>query len=249
MSGSIVIVGLGPGSMEWLAPAAKNALGDADLIVGYHNYLKQIANLCPDTPRFGSGMRQEISRAKEALHQANAGKKVAVVSGGDAGIYGMAGLIIELAGEKNTIPIAVLPGISALNAAAALLGAPLMTDFATVSLSNYLVPVETILKRVQAAMDADLVLCIYNPKGMKRTAPFEKVSALLMERPGPDRLIGLVSNAYRDDQQVRIIQVKDLSQAPVDMNSILIVGNSQTKIIRGRLVTPRGYKFTEEFKE
>lgn len=249
MSGSIVIVGLGPGSMEWLAPAAKKALEDADLIVGYHNYLKQIASLCPDTPRFGSGMTQEISRAKEALHQANAGRKVAIVSGGDAGIYGMAGLVIELAGEKNTLPITVLPGISALNAAAALLGAPLMTDFATVSLSNYLVPIETILKRVQAAIEADLVLCLYNPKGVKRTIPFEKVSAMLMEKPGPDSLIGLVSNAYRDDQQVRIIQVKDLPQAPVDMNSILIVGNSQSKIIGEKLITPRGYKFTEEFKQ
>lgn len=247
MSGSIVIVGLGPGSIEWLAPAAKKALEEADLIVGYHSYLKQISNLCPDTPRFGSGMRQEISRAKEALRQANDGRKVAIVSGGDAGIYGMAGLVIELAGEKNSIPITILPGISALNAAAALLGAPLMADFATVSLSNYLVPMETILKRIKFAMEADLVLCLYNPKGMKRTAPFEKVSALLMDKLGPDRLIGLVSNAYRDDQEIRIIQVKDLSQAPVDMNSILIVGNSQTKMIGGKLVTPRGYKFTEEF--
>lgn len=247
MKGSIVIVGLGPGSIEWLAPAAKKALEDAELIVGYHNYLKQIANLCPDTPRFGSGMRQEIDRAKEALHQANAGKKVAIISGGDAGIYGMAGLVIELAGEKNTLPITVLPGISALNAAAALLGAPLMTDFATISLSDYLVPIETILKRVQVAMEADMVLCLYNPKGVKRTIPFEKVSALLMEKLGPDRLVGLVSNAYREDQEIRIIQVKDLSLAAINMNTILIVGNSQTKMIAGNLVTPRGYKFGEEF--
>lgn len=174
MIGSISIIGLGPGSLDWLPPAASFALEEADVILGYHTYLKQIETLAERVEREGSGMRHEVERARRAIELACAGRRVAVVSGGDPGVYGMAGLVLELLeNHPSDLHVEVLPGISALNAAAALLGAPLMTDFAAISLSDHLTPLADILRRVEYAVQAGFVLCLYNPRSHLRREPFD----------------------------------------------------------------------------
>lgn len=243
MSGSLIAVGIGPGSPAHVTPAARQALESADVIIGYHAYLHLITEIAPQIRRISSGMRQEVERARQAISLAQQGNRVALVSGGDAGIYGMAGLLLEMlhARAMNDIPVHIIPGISALNAAAALLGAPLMTDFAAISLSDYLVPYEEILHRVEAVAQADFVLCLYNPKSNSRTEIFEKVCEMLHHYRAPDTPVGVVRAAYRPDQRVEIITLERLPDAAVDMHTIVIVGNKSTFVHNNWMVTPRGY--------
>ena len=243
MSGSIYLVGIGPGTPDWLAPGAEKALKGVDVILGYHKYLQQIESILTDIPREGSGMRHEIERAKRAIELAVQEKNVAVISGGDAGIYGMAGLVLELLEDPSlpSIPVEILPGITALNAAAALLGAPLMTDFAVISLSDYLTPLDTIVKRLEAAIQGDFVICLYNPRSRQRTEPFERACELLFNSLGENHPVGMVQAAFRDDQQVHYTTLKDLPSLEVSMDCILIIGNSATRISNGKMITPRGY--------
>jgi precorrin-3B C17-methyltransferase len=244
-TGSIVVVGLGPGALAHLTPAAQAALEKADVIMGYKTYLGLISGLAPATPREGSGMRQEVSRVNRSIQLARAGRRVALVSSGDAGIYGMAGLVYEMLAEQDepAIEVEVIPGISALNAAAALLGAPLMTDFAAISLSDQLVPRDEILRRLELAAQADFVLCLYNPKGRQRVEPFRLACDILARYRPPETPVGLVRAAYRPEQQVEIMTLAALSAAQVDMVTMIIIGNSRTYVQPGaaRLVTPRGY--------
>ncbi|PIE79990.1 MAG: precorrin-3B C(17)-methyltransferase [Chloroflexi bacterium] len=250
MSGSIVVVGMGPGALDQMTPAARAAIETADAIVGYTTYLKLIADLAPGVPRARSGMRQEVQRINKAVALAAAGKRVAVISSGDAGIYGMAGLVHEVVAERNlALDVEVMPGISALNGAAALLGAPLMTDFAVISLSDQLTPRADILQRVEAATKADFILCLYNPKGRKRVEPFALTCAILEQHRAPDTPVGVVRAAYREKQHVEITTVANLRDADVNMVTILIVGNGRTRIIDGKMVTPRGYGEKYELAE
>jgi len=243
MSGRIDVVGLGPGSVEWLAPAVRQTIESADVILGYHSYLEQIESIAPNTPREASGMRHEVERARRAIDLAQRGKWVVVVSGGDPGIYGMAGLVLELSNEQEAdIPVTVMPGISALNAAAALLGAPLMTDFAAVNLSDHLTALDDILLRVEAAARAGFVLCLYNPRSHKRTEPFERTCQVLLQYLPAQTPVGVVQAAFRPNQSVRCIVLKDLPALTVGMDTILIVGNPTTRILNAKMVTPRGYQ-------
>lgn len=242
MSGFIQVVGLGPGDVAFLAPAAREAIETADVILGYKTYLGLIEQIAPQIPRQSSGMRKEVARAKQALELAAKGQRVVVVSSGDPGVYGMAGLIFEVHNENDyDLEIEIVPGISAVNAAAALLGAPLMTDFAVISLSDQLVPLEEITKRLDVVARADFVLCLYNPKGMKRVKPFEIVCEILLKHRSPQTPVGIVRNAYREGQQVSIIPLEELSGSEIDMLTILIVGNHNTYLKNGRLITQRGY--------
>ena len=243
MSGSIVVIGLGPGDPAQMTPAARQALESADVIFGYKTYLRLIADIAPETPRQGSGMRQEVSRVNRVVDAALEGRRVALVSSGDAGIYGMAGLVYEVLRERSLsdLPVEVVPGVSALNAAAALLGAPLMTDFAAISLSDQLTPRAEILRRVELAAQADFVLCLYNPKGKNRVEPFERTCEILARYRGPDTPVGIVRAAYRQKQSVEVIPLADLPAAEVNMVTIIIVGNSRTGVFNGKMVTPRGY--------
>lgn len=243
MSGAIWVVGIGPGSLDYMTPAARQVIETADVILGYKTYLRLIESLVPKTPREASGMRKEVERVGRAVDLAKEGKRVAVISSGDAGIYGMAGLVYEVLRQRDESEIAVqvIPGISALNAAASLLGAPLMTDFAVVSLSDQLVPLDEILSRLTAAAQADFVLCLYNPKGMRRTLPFERCCEILLQQRAPDTPVGIVRAAYRDGQRVEIVTLAELPGADVDMLTIVLVGNSRTAVHRGKLVTARGY--------
>lgn len=245
MSGRIFITGIGPGNPAWMAPGALEALSRADVIVGYATYLKQIEGILPGIRREASGMRQEVSRAQRAVELAIEGGMVAVVSGGDPGIYGMAGLIFEIleqCPDGELVEVEVLPGITALTAASALLGAPLMTDFAAISLSDYLTPLETIQKRLEAAILGDFVICLYNPRSRQRTLPFEEAYRRLLLAYGEERPVGLVQAAYREDQQVFCGCLKDLPLWDIGMDSILIIGNAATRFIRDRMVTARGYQ-------
>lgn len=241
MTGHIAIVGLGPGSLDWLAPSARRALENAEVILGYHTYLEQIAEVAPHLPREASGMRHEVERARRAITLAEEGRRVAVVSGGDPGIYGMAGLVLELLGE-NPLPVDILPGISALNAAAALLGAPLMGDFAAVSLSDHLTPLEEILRRVEYAARAGFVLCLYNPRSHKRTEPFERACQVLQEHLSAETPVGVVQAAFRPAQTVGCVALAELPALDIGMDTILIVGSQATRQLNGKMVTPRGYE-------
>jgi precorrin-3B C17-methyltransferase len=242
--GSIYVIGIGPGAPEHLTQAARQALEQAEVILGYHTYLDCISELAPHVPREASGMRQEVPRVKRAIELAQAGRHVALISSGDAGIYGMAGLLYELLSRRAQPfepPVTVIPGVSALNASAALLGAPLMTDFAAISLSDQLTPLRQILQRVEAAAQADFVLCLYNPKSHQRVQPFEQACEILLRHRRPETPVGIVRAAYRPDQCVTLLTLAGLPAATVDMLSTVIVGNSQSYVHAGRLITPRGY--------
>lgn len=243
MTGSIIIVGLGPGDTNHTTPAAQHALASADVIVGYHLYLELIATLAPGVPRQGSEIGHEVARAQQTVALARSGQRVALVSSGDAGVYGMAGLLYELLREQQETRITVetMPGISALNAAASLLGAPLMMDFAAISLSDRLTPLPQILRRVELATQADFILALYNPKARTRTTPFARACDLMLANRAADTPVGIVRAAYRPTQAVQVLPLSALPTAEIDMVTIIIVGNSQTVAFNGRMVTPRGY--------
>jgi precorrin-3B C17-methyltransferase len=243
VNGSLVIVGIGPGAAAHLTPAARQALETADVILGYHTYLDLIEDVAPGVPRLASSMRQEVSRVRKAIDLAAQGRRAAVVSGGDAGIYGMAGLVFEVlrACGVDDIPVEVIPGVSALSAAAALLGAPLMADFAVISLSDQLLPAEEILSRLQTATQAGFVLCLYNPKGKHRSGVFEQACQLLRRYRDADTPVGVVRAAYRHNQHVQLITLAQLPETAVDMVTLIVVGNCRTFVHSGKMVTPRGY--------
>ena len=238
-------VSLGPGDPHYLAPRAKEALLQAEVIVGYKTYMDLIdPELLKGKEAISTGMMDEIRRCQVAIEKALDGKDTAVVSSGDAGIYGMAGLILELLAEQDLldkVEVEVIPGIPALSAAAALLGAPLMHDFAVISLSDLMTPWEVIQSRIEAAVKADFVLVIYNPRSKKRNWQLDKVRELILEHRDKQTPVGIVRNARRDGQSVKITTLSNLDKSGVDMLSILVVGNSLTRVLGGRMVTPRGY--------
>ncbi|MGQ9903505.1 MAG: precorrin-4 C(11)-methyltransferase [Anaerolineae bacterium] len=252
-TGKLSVVGIGPGGLEHLTPAARAALEQADVILGYKRYLDLIQGVAPGVPREASGMRSEVARAQRAIALAQAGRRVALVSGGDAGVYGMAGPVFEVlraqASPSPDVPVEIVPGISALNAAAAALGAPLMTDFAVISLSDHLVPLEQILNRLEAMAQADLVICLYNPRSHSRTQPFEAACRVLLRHRSPDTPVGIVRAACREGQQVAVIRLADLPATEVDMLTTIVVGNSATFTHAGRMVTPRGYDTKYDLEE
>ncbi len=243
MTGSLTVVGIGPGTLALTTPAASEALEQADIILGYKTYVSLIDGLAPRVPRETSGMRSEVERAARAIDLARAGKRVALVSGGDPGIYGMAGLVFEVLRERghDDLAVEVIPGVPALCAVAALLGAPLMHDFAAISLSDLLLPLDEILWRLDLAAQADFVLCLYNPQGRNRTEPFRRACEVLARHRAPSTPVGVVRSAYREGQAVTVTTLADLPQSEVDMTTLVIVGNSRTFVHSGRMVTPRGY--------
>ncbi len=243
--GPIFVVGLGPGAREHMTFRAREALAAADIVVGYKTYLNLVKDFLVDKEVISSGMRQEVARARKAIDLAEVGKSVAVVSSGDAGVYGMAGLIFEVAraaGWSSTGNIEVVPGVSALNAAAALLGAPLMHDFAVVSLSDLLTPWPHIARRLRAAAEGDFVLVLYNPRSGRRTHQIEEARDILMAHRSPATPVGLVASAYRDRQEVVITDLEHMLGFEIGMLTTVVVGNSRTLSFAGAMVTPRGYE-------
>ncbi len=224
---------------------AATAIENAEVIVGYHTYLDLIAEQIEGKTIVGSGMMQEIERCEEAVRQAVCGCNVAVVSSGDPGIYGMAGLVLELILKlrpEERPEVHVIPGVSAVGAAAAALGAPLMHDFAVISLSDLLTPWELIEKRVLAAAQADFVIALYNPKSTRRTSQIEKVKEILLAHRSPATPVGIVRNATRADEEIQLSTLAHFTEEKIDMFTVVIIGNSQTFTSDGYMVTPRGYR-------
>lgn len=239
------LVGLGPGDPSYLAGKAGEALSKAEVVAGYKTYLQLVPqDLLQGKETVSTGMKSEIERCERAIDAALEGRRVAVICSGDPGIYAMAGLVFELLeqrGLSGSLPVEVIPGIPAFCAAAALLGAPLMHDFASVSLSDLLTPWEVIERRIRAAAEADFVLVIYNPKSKQRSWQLGQAIELLLQYREPTTPVGIVRNAYREGESVWITTLSRLDAAKVDMLCTLICGNSQTRILGSRMVTPRGY--------
>lgn len=221
---------------------AGQVLQRAEVIVGYETYLRLIPGYCRGKEVISSGMTQEVSRALAAIARAREGARVAVVSGGDPGVYGMAGLILELLGDDGWPDVEVVPGITAATAAASSLGAPLMNDFAVISLSDLLTPWETIIRRVTAAARADFVIVLYNPASKKRVAALAKTREVLLCCRAPTTPVGIVRNCKRGERETVIItDLQRMLDHEVDMLTTVIVGNSTTRVRGKRMITPRGY--------
>ena len=239
----IYAVGLGPGDADYLAPKAREAIRACDVVAGYTAYVELISELVKGKEIIATGMTGEMERCEAALAEALKGKQVCVVSSGDAGIYGMAGLLYELTGKNPGMEIEVIPGITAAISAAAILGSPLTNDFAVISLSDLLTPWDLIEKKLEVCSMADMVLCLYNPQSKKRSGYLEKACAKVMRHKTHETNCGYVRNAFRgDDTESCVCTLEELSKARVDMFTTVIIGNSCTKLIKGKLVTVRGYK-------
>ena len=223
---------------------AREAIERSQVVIGYKTYVKLLGNLVRGKEVVSSGMTEEIERAKCAIENARTGKKVSLISSGDPGVYGMAGLLLELLDKRdlNKVEIEIVPGIISANACASLLGAPLMHDFAVVSLSDLLTDLKLIKYRIKLAAKGDFVIVLYNPKSAKRIIPFKETCDILLKYRSPHTPVGIVRNAYRDDQEVIITTLKRLiSSKKINMVTTVIIGNSKT-YLKGRfMITPRGY--------
>ena len=245
MAGKISIVGIGPGNIAEITPKARLMIDAADVIVGYKTYIELISDITADKKILASGMRQEVQRAQIAIDEAQKNLNVAVISSGDAGIYGMAGLIIEMILNlpENLQPkFEIAAGVSALNSAAAILGAPLMHDFAVISLSDWLTPYELIKKRVALAAEGDFVIALFNPKSKSRPNYIDDVQKILLNYRADSTPVGIVTNAGRIDERKIISTLKDFTSEEINMFTLILIGNSKTFIKSNFMVTPRGYK-------
>jgi precorrin-3B C17-methyltransferase len=230
-----------------MTPQAREAVENAEVIVGYKTYTPLVKHLIkPGVEVFSGVMGREVERAKVAVQKAQQGKTVAVISSGDPGVYGMAGVVLEAASvEGAQVPIEVVPGVTAATAAASKLGAPLVTDFAVISLSDLLTPWELIEKRLHAAGQADFVVVLYNPQSLGRKKPLALAYQILLKYRVPETPVGLVRGAGRIGEETTVATLKDLPCHEVDMATTIIVGNSTTVVINGRMITPRGYNLTQ----
>ncbi|MEG2173978.1 MAG: precorrin-3B C(17)-methyltransferase [Oscillospiraceae bacterium] len=238
----IYVIGIGPGNAKNMTQACHNALGQCDVIVGYSKYVELVSPLYPEKRTLDTPMTHETERCRAALSLASQGETVAVVCSGDAGVYGMAGLIYELSEAFPPIEIEVIPGVTAALAGAAVLGAPLTHDFAVISLSDLLTPWELIEKRLTCVAEADFCIALYNPASKKRCDYLKKACDILLRHKSPETVCGLVRNIGREGQHTEVMALKALRQAPADMFTTVFIGNTQTKILRGKMVTPRGYR-------
>jgi precorrin-3B C17-methyltransferase len=249
----LTVVSLGPGDPPHLVPAARQALAAADAVVGYQTYIDLIKPLLGAQEVVVSGMKAEVKRCRAAIDLALAGARVALVSSGDAGIYGMAGLALEILAVQGVnlgppgcdapvdLYFEVIPGVPALAAGAALLGAPLMHDFAVISLSDLLTPWDLIERRLTAAAQADFVIVVYNPKSKKRDWQLAALRDIVLRHRSPDTPVGIVCRAMREGQTTTATTLGHMLEHPVDMQTIVFIGNSKTYAFGPYLLTPRGY--------
>ena len=250
-TGTLYLVGLGPGDAAHLTPAAAAAVADCDALVGYRYYLEQVADAASDgagPARHPMELGQELERAALAVDLAQAGQKVAVVSSGDAGIYGMAGPVYRILTDRGwdgrRPAVATVPGVSALQSAAALLGSPLMQDFCAISLSNLLTPWAQIERRLEAAAAGDFVAVLYNPRSRRRTQQLDTARQIFLAHRDGDTPVGIVRHAYRPEQAVSLARLAELDGAAlgIDMFTTVVIGNSNTYTHQGSMITPRGYE-------
>ncbi len=246
MTGRLHVVGFGPGGRGDMTARAAEAIGNADVVTGYTTYVELLRPLFPGKEYKATGMMRDLERCRMAIEDAMTGLDVAMVSSGDSGIYGMAGVVYQLADEMGAdIEIDAVPGVTAASAAAAILGAPLMHDTAIISLSDLMTPIDLIMKRVEMAAEGDFVTCIYNPKSKTRTEYLDQARQIFLRKRSPDTPVGIVRDAGREGQWSKVTTLGGLDSADVDMFCIVVVGNSQTYVSDGRMITPRGYRVKE----
>lgn len=238
----VYVVGIGPGSYEQLTLKAIKVLEECDVIVGYQVYIDLVKDYFPGKEFLSTPMKQETTRCRLALEEARKGRKTAMICSGDAGVYGMAGLMFQVGLDVEECEVEVIPGITAANAGAAVLGAPLMHDFAVISLSDLLTPWEKIEKRILCAAEADFVICFYNPSSKKRCDYLKKACDLILTHADCSTICGVVSQIGRDGESAKIMTLAELRDRQVDMFTTVYIGNSQTKRFYNHMVTPRGYK-------
>lgn len=238
----VYVVGLGPGGGSQMTIEAEAVLASCDVIVGYTVYVDLVKDQFPEKKYLTTPMTQEVKRCRMALEEAAAGNTTAMVCSGDAGVYGMAGLMLETGVDFPDVEIEIVPGITAAIGGAAVLGAPLIHDFAVISLSDLLTPWEKIEKRVRAAAMADFVICLYNPSSRKRHDYLKKACGYMLEYKSGDTVCGIVRNIGREGEETEIMTLKELQNTQTDMFTTVFVGNQETKKMNGRMVTPRGYK-------
>jgi precorrin-3B C17-methyltransferase len=245
-AGKIMLVGIGPGSVEHMTQRARDAIAEADVVVGYVTYIKLVADLLEGKEVVRKGMTEELDRAVHALEAAREGKKVALISSGDAGVYGMAGPTYEVLFQAGWTPddpvqLEIIPGASALNACAALVGAPLTHDFCAISLSDLLTPWPVIARRLDAVAYADFVVALYNPKSGRRTRQIVEAQRLFLRHRRADTPVAVVKSAYRRRQHIEFTTLDKMAECDIGMLSTVLIGNSATFVRDGLMVTPRGY--------
>ena len=245
-AGKIMLVGIGPGSVEHMTQRARDAIAEADVVIGYVTYIKLVADLVEGKEIIRKSMTEELDRAVSALEAARAGKKVALISSGDAGVYGMAGPTFEVLFQSGWTPddpvqVEIIPGASALNSCAALVGAPLTHDFCAISLSDLLTPWPTIARRLDAVAMADFVVALYNPKSGRRTRQIVEAQRLFLRHRRADTPVVIVKSAYRRRENIVFTTLDCMADADIGMLSTVLIGNSNTFVRHGLMVTPRGY--------
>lgn len=238
----IYVVGLGPGERAQMTKRAYDVLEESQVIAGYDVYIDLIREDFSHKKLLSTPMKKEAERCHLAIQEALKGQTVAMVCSGDAGVYGMAGLMFEVAQEYDPVEIEVVPGITAACSGAAVLGAPLIHDFAVISLSDLLTPWEKIEKRLACAAFGDFVLCLYNPSSKKRHDYLQKACDIVLQYRDPQTVCGYVKNIGREGEAAQVVSLEALRNTAVDMFTTVYIGNSQTRDIQGRMVTPRGYR-------
>ena len=238
----IYVVGIGPGEYEQMTIKAANALKDSDVIIGYTVYVDLVKNHFPGKEFMTTPMKKEVDRCVLAFDEAMKGKSVAMICSGDAGVYGMSGLMYEVGVNYPEVKLEIIPGVTAATGGGAVLGAPLIHDFCLISLSDLLTPWEKIEARLLHASEADFVICLYNPSSKKRHDHLQKACDLMLQHKKGDTVCGIVGHIGRDGESMKVMTLKELRDTRVDMFTTVFIGNSQTKNIGGKMVTPRGYK-------
>ena len=241
----LYVIGMGPGGAEQLTPQALRALEDSQVVCGYTTYMDLAREFLEGKELVTTLMTRELERCRIALERAEAGETTAMICSGDAGVYGMAGPILQMAEEFPEVEIEVIPGITAALSGGAVLGAPLMHDFAVISLSDLMVPLEQIMLRVKCAAEGDFVICLYNPKSRKRKDYLEKASDIVSNFRKPETPVGIVRRAGRENSSCELTTLKELKNAEADMFTMVIIGNSTTYVRDGKMITPRGYVLEE----
>ncbi|SRR6056297_3281933 len=239
----LYVVGIGPGKIENMTIEAIEAIKKSSSVVGYKTYIDLIDDLLVEKKVFSNGMRREIDRCKKALELAELGEDVSIVSSGDAGVFGMAGLVLEIISKsKKNIDLKIIPGIPSANGGAASLGAPIMHDYISLSLSDLLTPWKLIKKRLRLAAEGDFVICLYNPKSKGRPENLNKAVDIIKEYKLGSTPVGIVKNAKRKGEKIKISKLSSLKEEEVDMTTIVIIGNSKTYTYKDFMITPRGYQ-------
>ncbi|MBC5755934.1 precorrin-3B C(17)-methyltransferase [Blautia sp. BX19] len=238
----LYVIGIGPGEYEQMTLKAIHAMEKSEVIIGYTVYVDLVKEHFPGKEFLTTPMKKEVDRCVMAFEEAKKGKIVSMICSGDAGVYGMSGLMYEVGVNYPEVELEIIPGVTAATGGAAVLGAPLIHDFCLISLSDLLTPWEKIEARLLAAAEADFVVCLYNPSSRKRSDYLQKACDLMMQYKSPETVCGIVSYIGRDGEHYEVMDLKTLRDTKVDMFTTVWVGNSQTKEINGKMVTPRGYR-------